>query len=189
MCKKQKLKIKFSNPKKWWTDTILTVHYFCELLLHHKVSQHYKNIICIKLKTAMWQIHCQLFHTSSISKKCNIAQNAIIIHSCNQPLVSKHWRISVSDWGQHAGIMSREHRCGSTFTDQMPFVSHNKQCQITKWITEKFYILTRYMFKRTQRLSNASLMPGFHPSVAVAVLPLPFRRSVVPFCRSVVPLP
>ena len=35
------------------------------------------------------------------------------------------------------------------------------------------------MFKRTQRLSNASLMPGFHPSVAV----LPFRCTVavVPF--------
>jgi len=29
-------------------------------------------------------------------------------------------------------------------------------------------------------------MPGFHHSVAV--LPLPFRRSVVPFCPSVVPL-
>ena len=45
------------------------------------------------------------------------------------------------------------------------------------------------MFKRTQHLSNASLMPGFHPSVAV--LPLPFCRCpfAVPLyrCRSSVP--
>ena len=35
--------------------------------------------------------------------------------------------------------------------------------------------------------TESSLMPGFHPSVAV--LPLPFRRAAVPLCRSVAVVP